>query len=54
MLLQMGGPAGVRASEQYTLVTGLTNGMLMHALPRVPHIIKGNLRMIQAEPAVLS
>ena len=30
----MGGPEGVRAAEQYTLVVGLANGMLMHAVPR--------------------
>jgi hypothetical protein len=33
-LVQMGGPEGVRATEQYTLVVGLTKGMLMHAIPR--------------------
>ena len=32
---QMGGPEGVRKAEQYTLVTGLANGMLMHAVPRI-------------------
>ncbi len=31
---QMGGPEGVRASEHYTLVIGLGNGMSMHATPR--------------------
>ncbi len=31
---QMGGPEGVRESEQYTLVIGLKNGMSMHAVPR--------------------
>ena len=30
----MGGPEGVRAAEQYTLVVGLAYGMLMHAAPR--------------------
>lgn len=30
----MGGPSGVRESEQYTLVIGLKNGMSMHAVPR--------------------
>jgi len=30
----MGGPEGVRKSEQYTLVIGLKNGMSMHAVPR--------------------
>ncbi len=33
--LQMGGPEGVRAREQYTLVTGIKGGMYMHAIPRV-------------------
>ncbi len=32
--VQMGGPEGVRASEHYTLVIGLGNGMSMHAIPR--------------------
>ena len=32
--VQMGGPEGVRESEQYTLVIGLRNGMSMHAVPR--------------------
>ena len=32
--LQMGGAEGVRAAEQYTLVVGLVNGMMMHAVPR--------------------
>ena len=32
--VQMGGPQGVRESEQYTLVIGLKNGMSMHAVPR--------------------
>ena len=32
--VQMGGPEGVRRSEQYTLVIGLKNGMAMHAIPR--------------------
>lgn len=32
--MQMGGPKGVRATEQYTLVVGLQKGMLMHAIPR--------------------
>ncbi len=32
--MQMGGPQGVRESEQYTLVIGLKNGMSMHAVPR--------------------
>ncbi|CAL8464666.1 g4201 [Coccomyxa elongata] len=31
---EMGGPKGVRATEQYTLVVGLQKGMLMHAIPR--------------------
>ncbi len=31
----MGGAEGVRAREQYTLVTGIRGGMFMHALPRV-------------------
>ncbi|CAL5224619.1 g7335 [Coccomyxa viridis] len=31
---EMGGPQGVRESEQYTLVIGLKNGMSMHAVPR--------------------
>ena len=31
---QMGGDEGVRRAEQYMLVTGLANGMLMHAVPR--------------------
>jgi hypothetical protein len=31
----MGGAEGVRKAEQYTLVTGLANGMLMHAVPRI-------------------
>ena len=30
----MGGAAGVRAREQYTLVTGIENGMWMKAVPR--------------------
>ena len=30
----MGGAEGVRAAEQYTLVVGLANGMMMHAVPR--------------------
>ena len=34
VLLQMGGPAGVRAQEQYALVIGLKDGMMMHAIPR--------------------
>ena len=34
MLMQMGGSEGVRAAEQYTLVVGLANGMMMHAVPR--------------------
>lgn len=38
--LQMGGPAGVRETEQYTLVVGLTKGMLMHAIPRAPALRK--------------
>ena len=33
---QMQGPGGVRASEQYTLVTGLTDGMWMTAKLRMP------------------
>ena len=32
---QMHGPAGVRAAEHYTLVTGIANGMWMTAKPRV-------------------
>ncbi len=32
--MQMGGAEGVRATEQYTLVVGLANGMMMHAVPR--------------------
>ncbi|KAK9916187.1 hypothetical protein WJX75_009837 [Coccomyxa subellipsoidea] len=31
---EMGGPKGVRETEQYTLVVGLAKGMLMHAIPR--------------------
>ena len=38
--VQMGGPEGVRASEQYTLVIGLANGMSMHAVPR-PGVMDG-------------
>ena len=38
--VQMGGPEGVRASEQYTLVIGLANGMSMHAVPR-PGVMEG-------------
>ncbi len=34
MSMQMGGAEGVRAAEQYTLVVGLVNGMMMHAEPR--------------------
>ena len=30
----MGGVAGVRAREQYTLVTGIDGGMMMRAIPR--------------------
>ena len=30
----MGGAEGVRATEQYTLVVGLANGMMMHAVSR--------------------
>ena len=33
-MLQMGGPEGVRAAEQYTLVTGLRDGMWVIAEPR--------------------
>jgi hypothetical protein len=33
-VMQMGGPEGVRAGEQYTLVIGLSNGMMMRAIPR--------------------
>ena len=33
--MQMGGKAGVDKSEVYALVTGLANGMWMHAQPRV-------------------
>lgn len=32
--MQMGGAEGVRAREQYTLVTGIDGGMHMHAIPR--------------------
>ena len=32
--VQMGGPEGVRARERYTLVTGIVDGMWMHAVPR--------------------
>lgn len=32
----MNGPEGVRASEQYTLVTGLADGMWMTARLRMP------------------
>ena len=32
--VQMGGPEGVRARERYTLVTGIVDGMWMHAIPR--------------------
>lgn len=35
---QMGGPEGVRETEQYTLVVGLQKGMLMHAIPRAATI----------------
>ncbi|KAK9803216.1 hypothetical protein WJX73_004613 [Symbiochloris irregularis] len=38
---KMNGPEGVRASEQYTLVTGLKHGMSMHAIPRVPSTAGG-------------
>ena len=31
---QMGGPEGVFRTEQYTLITGMAKGMLMHAVPR--------------------
>jgi len=31
---QMGGPEGVARTEQYTLITGMAKGMLMHAVPR--------------------
>ena len=33
---QMGGKAGVDKAEVYALVTGLSDGMWMHARPRVP------------------
>ncbi len=32
--IQMGGPEGVRKRERYTLVTGIIDGMWMHAEPR--------------------
>jgi hypothetical protein len=32
---QMGGPEGVARTEQYTLITGMAKGMLMHAVPRL-------------------
>lgn len=31
---QMGGAAGVMEREQYTLVTGIKDGLWMHAVPR--------------------
>lgn len=34
LVMQMGGPKGVRETEHYTLVVGLGKGMLMHAIPR--------------------
>ena len=34
LLRQMGGPEGVRRTEQYTLITGMAKGMLMNAVPR--------------------
>jgi hypothetical protein len=35
----MGGAAGVRAREQYTLVTGIDGGMMMRAIPRKVEVI---------------
>ena len=49
----MGGPQGVRESEQYTLVIGLKNGMSMHAVPR-PGVMESSCNGVREEsmPAV--
>ena len=48
-VVQMGGPEGVRATEQYTLVVGLTKGMLMHAIPRDSPTIRNGRSVLRHE-----
>ena len=46
----MGGAVGVAKREQYTLVTGVDGGMMMHAVPR-PGVLEARAERLRSQKA---